>query len=59
MSNKECAEVFCKAIRQLAEKPVNLSNLETYLAYHFDVWMKKYANGPENLAAEMRSFAEI
>lgn len=59
MSNSECAEMFCKAIEQLAEKTVNLSNMKSYLSHHFDVWMSEYANNPENLAAEMRSFAEI
>ena len=59
MSNSECAEMFCKAIEQLAEKPVNLSNMESYLSHHFDVWVSEYANNPENLAAEMGSFAEI
>lgn len=59
MSNSECAKMFCKAIKKLAEKPVNLSNVESYLSCHFDVWMSEYANNPENLAAEMRAFAEI
>ena len=59
MSNSECAEMFCKAIKQLVENPVNLSNMESYLSHHFDVWMREYANDPENLAAEMRAFAEI
>lgn len=59
MSNSECAEMFCKATKQLAEKPVNLSNMESYLSHYFDVWMSKYANDPENLSTEMRAFAEI
>jgi len=33
--------------------------MEAYLSHHFDVWMSKYANDPENLSTEMRAFAEI
>lgn len=53
------AEQFCNAIRKLANKPENLQNLESYLEYHFDKWLEKYANTPEGMAAEMSSFAQM
>ena len=53
------AEQFCNAIRELANKPENLQNLESYLAWHFDKWMEEYANSPDGIAAEMSSFAQM
>ena len=53
------AEQFCNAIRELANKPENLQNLESYLGYHFDKWLEKYASTPEDMAAEMSSFAQM
>lgn len=53
------AKQFCDSIKTLAEKPDNLFNFECYLSHHFSVWMKKYASTPEDLAFEMKSFAEM
>ena len=53
------AEQFCNAIRELASKPENLQNLESYLERHFDKWLEKYANTPDGMAAEMSEFAEM
>ena len=55
----EVAEQFVNAIKTIAEKPENLDNLECYLSHHFEVWMKKYANTPENLTAELMEFANM
>ena len=55
---KQAAE-FCEAIRTLANKPENLNNLESYLTYNFDKWLTTWANTPEDLAAEMKEFAEM
>ena len=55
---KQAAE-FCEAIRTLANKPENLNNLESYLTYNFDKWLTTWANSPENIAAEMKEFAEM
>ena len=41
MNNEECAKIFVEAIKTMASKPDNLDNFESYLSYHFDVWMKK------------------
>ena len=53
------AAQFCNAIRELANKPENLQNLESYLEYHFDKWMEKYASTPEDMAAEISNFAQM
>ena len=50
---------FCEYIRTLASKPDNLDNLESYLSFSFGEWRKKYAYDPQNMAAEMREFAEM
>ena len=53
------AAQFCNAIRELASKPENLQNLESYLEYHFDKWLGKYANTPDSMAAEISDFARM
>lgn len=53
------AKQFCDSIKTLAEKPDNLFNLECYLSHHFSSWVGKYASTPEDLAFEMKSFAEM
>ena len=53
------ATQFCEAIRTLANKLENLNNLESYLTYNFDKWLTTWANTPENLAEEMKEFAEM
>ena len=53
------AAKFCNAIRELASKPENLQNLESYLEWHFEAWLKKYANTPDGISAEMSSFAQM
>lgn len=55
---KEAAQ-FCEYIRTLASKPENLDNLQAYLSAHFGEWLKKYAYAPQNMAAEMREFANM
>lgn len=35
------AERFWKAIKTINEKPENLHNMESYLAYNFPEWTKK------------------
>lgn len=53
------AAQFCNAIRELASKPENLQNLESYLEWSFDKWMEKYANTPDGMVAEMSNFAQM
>ena len=50
---------FCNAIRIFAENPDNLDNFECYIAHHFPVWLKRWANSPEGLANEFNLFANM
>lgn len=56
---EEEAADFCKAIKRLAENPDSLENLESYLSGHFQSWLEKFANKPENIAAELAAFTEM
>ena len=53
------AKEFCKAIRKLAEDTEALDNLELYLKLHFDTWLQKWGNTPENISADLMHFANI
>ena len=53
------AAQFCDAIRELASKQENLQNLESYLEWHFDKWLEKFASTPDGMAAEMSEFAQM
>lgn len=55
---QEAAE-FCKAIKRLAENPDSLESLECYLSCHFQFWLEKFADKPENISAELAAFAEM
>lgn len=57
--NEVYAKIFCDAIRTIAEKPENIDNLESYLTHHFTGWLNKYGSYPEDLAMEMKMFAEM
>ena len=59
MKFEQLAHEFAEALRMFAEKPDNIDNFESYLSYHFDVWMETYANTPEKLTAEVKHFAEM
>ena len=56
---KQAAADFVEAIKLISTKPDNLDNLESYLSWHFSEWISKWANTPEDLAAEMKMFAEM
>lgn len=55
----KAAADFVAAIKELASKPQNLENLESYLSQHFPEWLKKYAHTPEDIAAELKEFASM
>ena len=59
ISNERLAHEFIEAIKVMAEKPELLDNFESYLSYHFDVWMEKYAYDPESLTSEVKQFSKI
>lgn len=56
---ERAAERFISALRELASKEENICNFESYLISHFSEWLERYANSPENIAAEMKIFAEM
>lgn len=58
-SDIENARIFCNAIKELANKPQNMENLELYLANHFSEWMKKFAYNPDWISSEIKDFAEM
>lgn len=53
------AEDFVAVIKELSRKPQNLYNLESYLATHFAVWMKRRASTPEDLVEDLQMFASL
>ena len=55
----KAAADFVGAIKLIATKPDNLDNLESYLSQHFPEWVSRWANSPEDLAAEMKEFARM
>lgn len=59
MSNEELANIFTESIKRLAENPARLDNLNSYLTYHFDNWVEKFANTAEGLTSEIKCFSEI
>lgn len=56
---EEEARKFCVAIKELASNEAALENFESYLSMHFDAWLTKFANTPENIVDELESFAKI
>ena len=56
---EKAAADFVAAIKEIAGKPENLNNLESYLSYHFPEWLRKYASTPDSIAAEMTEFASM
>jgi len=55
----KAAADFVEAIKLIATKPDNLDNLKSYLSHHFPEWVSRWANSPEDLAAEMKEFARM
>lgn len=58
-NQQKAAADFVAAIREIASKPENLDNLESYLSTHFAAWLEKYASTPEEMACEMKEFARM
>ena len=61
--NEKLSHEFIEAIRTFAEKPDNIENFESYLGYHFEAWLEKFAHTSkesfESLVSEMKLFAEM
>ena len=56
--NKQAADV-AQALRMFAENPDNIETFESYLRYHFDVWLTNYAHDPDGVADELLHFARF
>jgi hypothetical protein len=56
---ENAAKTFCEAIADIAKKPANLDNLESYLTRHFEMWLEKWGNTPENIADDLKHFADM
>ena len=50
------AKNFCESLKKLVEKPGALEALEAYLSYHFDMWLQKWMNTPENASDEIETW---
>ena len=58
-TDEENARIFCAAIKEIANKPENLKNLEFYLSNHFSAWMEKFAFDPDSITNEIQHFARM
>lgn len=56
---ERAAKRFITALREIAAKEENIDNFESYLSYHFEKWLSKYASTPEGIAAEFETFAKM
>lgn len=56
---EELANLFCASIKKLASNEDAINNMESYLSYHFDSWMKKWAHDPEGITGELENFAKM
>jgi transcriptional antiterminator len=59
MEYEKEAKIFVDAIKKLGQNEDNLSNFESYLSMHFGNWLKRFANTPETLVYEMKSFSQM
>lgn len=56
---EKSAKDFVAAIKEIASKPDNLANLESYLTFHFPAWLEKHTNTPEGLVSELKTFCKM
>jgi hypothetical protein len=59
IEHEQTAAEFITALKTLAERPENLNNFQLYLSIHFPEWLKRFANTPEDITAELKHFAEL
>lgn len=62
MVNREyepIARKFIQTIKALASNENALENLECYLSIHFQTWLDKWANTPQDITSEFQRFSEI
>lgn len=57
---EEQADRLCNAIRHMVDDENALENFNSYLSYHFDVWLNEYVNdNVENFVSEVECFAHM
>lgn len=57
---EEQADRLCNAIRHMANNDDALENFNSYLSYHFDVWLNEFVNiSVENFVSEVEEFAHM
>ena len=56
MKYEKLAERFTDAIIKMADDMVALDAFECYLSHHFDTWLSKYSNSPEEFVCEFIRF---
>lgn len=57
---EEQAKRLCSAIKYMADDDNALENFNSYLSYHFDVWLNEYVkNSVENFVSEVECFAHM
>ena len=57
--NEKYAKIVSQAIQDLAKNPVALENFECYLSLHFNEWLEKFANTPEQFTYDLYAFSKI
>lgn len=53
------ARTLIHSIQRMNSSKHALLNFQAYLECHFGEWLQKYANTPEDLAAEVEAFSYI
>ena len=57
---EEQADRLCNAIRYMANDDNALENFNSYLSYHFGVWLNEFVkNNVENFVSEVECFAHM
>lgn len=57
---EEQADRLCNAIRHMANDDNALENFNSYLSYHFDIWLNQRINNDiDNFVEEIYSFAHM
>lgn len=56
---EELAERFVATIKRIATKEENLNNLQHYLSIHFQQWLTRFANTPQDIVFELEQFEKM
>ena len=56
---EELAERFVEAIKRISTKEENLNNFQYCLSIHFEQWLTRFANTPQDIVFELEQFAKM